>query len=95
MSGTIISVTVCTHDHLGRVVSRNGDAFGYDTRSQVVSASVSTNGYGYSYDSVGNSIHASRNAATNYYLSNTLNQYSSILSASASILKSGAYDFFL
>ena len=63
------------HDRLGRVVSRNGDAFGYDARSQVVSATVSTNAYGYSYDSIGNSVHASRNAATNYYLSNELNQY--------------------
>ena len=70
-----ISVTAYAHDRLGRVVSRNGDAFGYDARSQVVSATVSTNAYGYSYDSIGNSVHASRNAATNYYLSNELNQY--------------------
>ncbi|MBR4170939.1 MAG: hypothetical protein IKR48_04750 [Kiritimatiellae bacterium] len=43
-----------------------------------MSTSVSANGYSYSYDSVGNFILASRNAATNYYLSNALNQYSSI-----------------
>ena len=79
VTNTVNNATVSTyayaHDRLGRVVSRNGDAFGYDARSQVVSATVSTNAYGYSYDSIGNSVHASRNAATNYYLSNELNQY--------------------
>ena len=72
------SVSAYAHDRLGRVVSRNGDAFGYDTRSQVVSASVSTNAYGYSYDSAGNSIRASRNAETNLYTSNALNQYTNV-----------------
>ncbi|MBR4171172.1 MAG: hypothetical protein IKR48_05925 [Kiritimatiellae bacterium] len=50
---------------------------------EIVATALAANGYPYSYDSVGNSIHASRNAATNYYLSNELNQYSSILCASA------------
>ena len=69
-------------NRLGRVVSRNGDAFGYNPRSEVVAASIATNAYSYSYDSIGNSLHSAWNAATNLYTANARNQYAAILSDS-------------
>ena len=46
-------------------------------------ASIATNMYSYSYDSVGNSLHSACNAATNLYTANALNQYTAILRDSA------------
>ena len=51
--------------------------------SSDVAATVGTNRYGYAYDGIGNRIQASANAVTNSYAANGLNQYASILRASA------------
>ena len=55
----------------------------YNRRSELVAATVGTNRYVYAYDAIGNRIHAAANAATNSYAANGLNQYASILRASA------------
>ena len=55
----------------------------YNNRSELAAASVGTNLYGYSYDTIGNRLWSSNNAITNSYTANHLNQYSSILRASA------------
>ncbi len=70
------------HDAIGRVISRNGDAFGYNPRSEVTGASISTNVYGYAYDGIGNALWASLNWTTNTYTANELNQYTSIANGS-------------
>ena len=58
-------------------------AFGYNVRSEVTSAAMGTNSYGYAYDPIGNRLSASLNAATNTYAAHPLNQYTSLLCASA------------
>ena len=55
----------------------------YNRRSELAAASVGTNLYGYAYDTIGNRLRASANAETNSYAANCLNQYASILRASA------------
>ena len=66
------------------------DAFGYNDRSEVTSASImgwspspSTASYG--YDGIGNLLLSSFNAATNAYTANSLNQYTSILCDSVTL----------
>ena len=79
-----------SYDALGRPVARNADAFGYNDRSEVTSASImgwspspSTASYG--YDDIGNLQFSSFNAATNAYTANGLNQYTSILCDSVTL----------
>ena len=79
-----------SYDALGRPVARNNDAFGYNDRSEVTSASLmgwspspSTASYG--YDDIGNLLVSSFNAATNAYTANSLNQYTSILCDSVTL----------
>ena len=57
----------------------------YNRRSELAASTVGTNRYVYVYDSVGNRLRASANAAMNSYAANGLNQYASILCASASL----------
>ena len=61
----------------------NADAFGYNDRSEVVFSHGATENTEYSYDGIGNLLSHSNNAATNTYTANSLNQYTSILCASA------------
>jgi YD repeat-containing protein len=72
------------YNSYGRPVARNNDAFGYNERGEVASASImgwspspSTASYG--YDGIGNLQQSTFNAATNAYTANSLNQYTSIL----------------
>ena len=57
------------------VCSATVSGYGYDARSQVVSASVGTNAYAYSYDSAGNRTSATANGTSAAYASNAANQY--------------------
>ncbi len=47
----------------------------YNNRSELAAASVGTNLYGYSYDTIGNRLWSAANLATNAYAANRLNQY--------------------
>ena len=85
VGGTAVSAYAYAHDRLGRILSRNGDAFGYSRRSEVVSASVASNAYSYDYDSAGNVTLASRNAETNLYTANARNQCVAVAGASPSL----------
>ena len=84
VAGTVASDLHYGYDILGRVVSRNSDAFGYNARSEVASAIIqpsSTNHF--EYDGIGNNVWTSLNGATNAYTANAINQYTNILRASA------------
>ena len=72
------------YDALARPVTRNGDAFVYNTRGEVESAMIDGNAETHGYDFIGNSLLATFNSVTNTYTANNLNQYVSILRASAS-----------
>jgi RHS repeat-associated protein len=52
--------------------------FGYNVRSEVISAMMSSNQFGYAYDPIGNRLAATNNAEALSYLANELNQYTSI-----------------
>ncbi len=52
--------------------------FGYNTRSELISAIMSTNSFAYDYDQIGNRELARMNANTNTYSANELNQYTNI-----------------
>ena len=47
----------------------------YNNRSELAAASIGTNLYGYSYDTIGNRLWSAANLATNTYIANALNQY--------------------
>ena len=75
-----------SHDALGRWVQRIDSAavtndFGYNNRSESTDAVMGTNALGYQYDSIGNREWTRRNAGTNRYIANELNQYLSVSSA--------------
>jgi len=74
----LISAYDYANDAAGRRVSRNDDAFGYNARSEVISAAIGTNGYAYAYDPIGNRVWSAMNAVTNTYTANRLNQYTLI-----------------
>ncbi|MBO7298366.1 MAG: RHS repeat protein, partial [Kiritimatiellae bacterium] len=75
-----------TNDALGRRISRNDtigasqkqNTFGYNVRNEVVSATLGTNEYTYSYDPIGNRTTSTQNAEAKSYISNPLNQYITI-----------------
>ena len=50
-------------------------SFGYNVRNEVVSATLGTNEYTYSYDPIGNRTASTQNADSKLYISNPLNQY--------------------
>ena len=50
----------------------------YNCRSELAAASIGTNLYGYSYDTIGNRLWSSANAVTNSYTANSLNQYTAV-----------------
>ena len=50
----------------------------YNNRSELAAASIGTNLYGYSYDTIGNRLCSAANLATNTYVANALNQYASV-----------------
>ena len=53
----------------------------YNRRSELASAQVGANAYGYTYDSIGNRLTATDGNETRSYTANALNQYTSIASA--------------
>ena len=77
---------VIHYDATGRRVSRfdsfdgatTTNTFGYNIRSEVISALMGTNTYGYAYDPIGNRLTSSHNADTNLYFANCLDQYTTI-----------------
>jgi RHS repeat-associated protein len=76
--GVEVSRYAHTFDALDRLAARNADAFGYNARSEVVSATVASNEYAYAYDHIGNHTTSSVNSATTAYTANALNQYTSL-----------------
>ena len=74
------------HDNCRRPVSRNADAFAYNSRGEVTNATIAANASAYAYDGIGNLSESSvatgglPAVATSYYV-NSLNQYESIWSA--------------
>ena len=52
--------------------------FGYNTRSELASAVMGTNTYGYVYDPIGNRLTATNNSEVLHYGANQLNQYTNI-----------------
>ena len=57
------------------------NAFGYNARSEVTSANIGTNAYGYVFDPIGNRISTINNVDVTSYAANTLNQYTAISNA--------------
>jgi len=85
-NSTLITGFQYRHDMLGRITNRTdltaalnaASAFGYNSRSEVASAVMYTNAYGYVYDPIGNRLFAAFNSVTNSYTANCLNQYTGI-----------------
>ena len=95
VNGPPVEVFDCSHDAIGRPVSRNGDAFGYNARSEVIfSRRAAENAEEtYSYDEIGNLLSFAAPAVTNAYAANNLNQYVSISSLCGSApLRELSYD---
>ena len=94
---TSISTYAYGNDAIGRRTNRidSGasvatNAFGYNTRSELIDAVMSTNVYSYAYDPIGNRLSASSAPPREIsYLSNELNQYTNIIAA---VTNSPTYD---
>ena len=84
------------YDALSRPTSRNGDAFGYNERGEVVFSRRDAENAeeSYLYDDIGNLLISALNTATNTYTANNLNQYTSIqeISAPSASLRETSYD---
>jgi RHS repeat-associated protein len=66
-------------DHRGAGVPPSiTNTFGYNPRSELTSATMGTNAYGYVFDSIGNRTEATNNAEVLAYQANALNQYTNI-----------------
>lgn len=102
----LVSGYAYLNDAIGRrsSMARSGSAFstadtlayGYNDRSEVTSAvsnNISNYNYGYSFDNIGNRLASttSETSISSTYVSNNLNQYSSVNSASSAVNPS--YDF--
>mgnify|MGYP007069902077 CR=1 FL=1 len=76
-----------TYDALGRRIQRIDDGtttnlFGYNLRSELVSAEMGTNTDAYAYDPIGNRTETVENGLTTTYAANVLNQYTALNPAS-------------
>ena len=93
--GTLIAKRDYGYDALDRVNSRvqtrgNGesattrtDAFGYNTRSELTSATLGNAAYAYAFDYIGNRNSASEAGTQLAYTANALNQYSTVTETDA------------
>ena len=86
VNGTPVESLAYAYDALARPVTRNGDAFGYNARGEVVFSrgDAESAEEAYAYDHIGNAVLAASGGVTNAYAANALNQYASILRASVS-----------
>jgi len=73
-----ITTPMLNHDLLWYSLAMNRKLDTTINRSELAAASVGTNLYGYSYDTIGNRLWAAANLATNTYAANSLNQYTSV-----------------
>ena len=87
-NGVGVGSLAYTYDALSRPTSRNNDTFGYNERGEVVFSlrDAENAEESYSYDNIGNLLFSAFNSATNTYTANNLNQYTSVLCASAPLL---------
>lgn len=78
--------------------TRNGttqnDTFGYNSRSELVSATLGNDNYSYAFDAIGNRETSSESGTALAYAANNLNQYTEIASSesSASFAFNPTYD---
>jgi RHS repeat-associated protein len=89
IGGNLVSRFDYANDVLGRRTQRidSGSAtniFGYNARSELTSAAMGANNYGYQYDAIGNRQTSVANGLVSTYTANLLNQYTSIADASNS-----------
>jgi RHS repeat-associated protein len=80
---TPVSVYDYSNDALARRTKRVDNSsvtndFGYNVRSELISALMGTNVFGYAYDPIGNRTLATNNTEVLTYLSNQLNQYTNV-----------------
>lgn len=75
--GGIISQYDYTNDAAGRRISKNDEVYGYNERSELVSATGNGN-YAYTYDDIGNRISSTEPEESFSYTANNLNQYTQI-----------------
>ena len=82
----LVSAFDYASDILGRRMSRldtfggetTQNTFGYNDRSEVVSAAMGDHDYAYAYDPIGNRTSSTEDGATSVYEANELNQYAAI-----------------
>ena len=91
-NGNFIFAFDYANDEIGRRTARLDsqpagvaitNVFGYNVRSEVTTAAMGTNAYGYVFDPIGNRIVSTNNAEVTSYAANELNQYTNILCVSA------------
>ena len=96
-AGTNVVLRNYTYDTLARPLtrstSRNGttqnDTFGYNSRSELVSATLGNDNYSYAFDAIGNRATSSEAGTALAYATNNLNQYTSITPSSSSLQEEG------
>jgi len=72
--GTVYSNCAYANDAVGRRTAKNGEQYGYNARSELVSAAGSGS-YAYQYDDIGNRVTSSECGTNATYTANSLNQY--------------------
>jgi len=92
VNGVTVESIAYAYDALNRPTTRNNDTFGYNERGEVALSNRGVEEDAYAYDGIGNLLFSACNAVTNTYAANGLNQYTSILCASASP-REQIYDF--
>jgi len=75
--GNVASQYDYTNDALGRRTAKNGEQYGYNARSELVSA-TGCGSYSYLYDDIGNRVTSSECGTNSTYTANNLNQYTQI-----------------
>ncbi|MGN0855285.1 MAG: RHS repeat-associated core domain-containing protein [Kiritimatiellia bacterium] len=83
---TVCSEYLYANDALGRRTAKNAEQYGYNDRSELVSAATNgTNDYAYAYDAIGNRLSSAEPGKTLEYIANNLNQYASISNSVPSV----------
>ena len=79
VNGSCIRAQSFAYDALERLVTRDGDSFAYNARSELTDHTSASAASSYAYDGIGNFTAVTRNGAESAFAANAVNQYAGLV----------------
>ena len=78
VNGSCVRTQAFAYDALGRLVTRDGDSFTYNARSELMNVAAASAASSYAYDGIGNFTSVTHNGAASVFAANMVNQYAGL-----------------